>query len=239
MEPNVNWLQSSPNPAVAVDNFSARFERTVDLTPANYRLQIQADDGVRLYLDGQLLINEYHQLLSGPQSYRVDRVLSGQHSIRIEYVEFNGDAYLYFALYPLVVRSEWTVGYFNNADLLGSPVSTQIMPRSGYPIDINWGGQSPIPNVLPADNWSSRWEGTFDFETGDYTFYANSDDGVRIYFDERLILNTWADGVHQNLVATLNAVTAGSHNVRVEHYDRSGGAFLRVWWVRNQNAGPQ
>ncbi|MFN8443913.1 MAG: PA14 domain-containing protein [Caldilineaceae bacterium] len=239
LEPNVNWLKSSPNPAVAVDNFSARFTRTFDLSPANYRLQVQADDGVRLYLDGQLLINEFHQLLSGPQSYRVDRVLSGQHSIQLEYVEFQGDAYLYFALYPLVVRSEWTVGYYNNPNLQGSPVSSQIVPRSGYPIDINWGGQSAVPNVIAADNWSSRWEGNFDFDVGNYTFYANADDGIRIYFDNRLILDAWSDGVHQNLSATVNSVAAGGHDLRVEHYERTGGAFLRVWWVKNQSGGPQ
>ena len=239
LEPNVNWRSSSPSPSVPVDNFSARFERIVDLSAGNYRLQVQADDGVRLFLDGQLVVNAFHALTAGAQSYRVDRILSGPHSIRIEFVEFTGDAYLYFALYPLVVRSEWTVGYFNNPNLSGAAISSAVVPRSGVPIDVNWGGQSPLPGVIPPDNWSTRWEGSFDFEAGGYTFYANADDGVRIYFDNRLILDSWNDGVHQNLSAVVNSVTSGGHDLKVEQYERNGGASLRVWWTKNQANGPQ
>ena len=239
LEPNLSWGKGSPASSVPADNFSGTFERIIDVSPGNYRFQVQADDGIRLYLDGQVLVDEFHQMLSGTHTYRADRVLTGQHSIRIEFVEFGGDAYLYFTLNPVIARSEWTVSYFNNTDLLGAPVANQIIPRSGYPIDANWGGQSPLPNIIAPDNWSTRWEGDFDFEAGTYSFYANSDDGVRVYFDGRPILDTWSDGVHLNLAVTINGITAGEHSLKVEQFERGGGASLRVWWAKNQAGGPQ
>ena len=61
--PNIdfNWGTGSPSPLVPVDYFSARFERTFTFNQGYYQFNILADDGARLYLDNELLINEWHQ----------------------------------------------------------------------------------------------------------------------------------------------------------------------------------
>ncbi|MEZ4638095.1 MAG: PA14 domain-containing protein [Caldilineaceae bacterium] len=45
---------------VPVDQFSARFERTLNVTGGIYRFSVQADDGVRVWVGGELVIDEWH-----------------------------------------------------------------------------------------------------------------------------------------------------------------------------------
>jgi hypothetical protein len=86
-----DWGSSSPASILPVDNFSARWTRTVTFEPATYRLNALADDGIRIYLDGQLLIDEWHDS-SGAQVYSAVRDLSGAHSFLIAYYEHGGTA---------------------------------------------------------------------------------------------------------------------------------------------------
>ena len=54
-------------------------------------------------------------------------------------------------------------------------------------------GAGSLPgSEVGADNFSARWVGTFDFEGGDYTLFAEPDDGVRVYDDTKLLGTTTA-----------------------------------------------
>jgi hypothetical protein len=47
---------------------------------------------------------------------------------------------------------------------------------------------------IGADTFSVRWVGTVQPPTsGNYTFYTESDDGVRLWVDGRLIVDNWTD----------------------------------------------
>ena len=52
-----DWGEGSPRTGVNVDRFSARWSRYVDLGKATYRFAATSDDGIRLYVDGSLLID--------------------------------------------------------------------------------------------------------------------------------------------------------------------------------------
>lgn len=85
-----------------------------------------------------------------------------------------------------------------------------------------------MPGVITTDNFSVLWIGFPDFAAGTYTFIARSDDGVRIYVDDVLVVNGWYDHTMMSFSGdrTLTAVT---HKVRVEYYDRTGGAAIEAW----------
>jgi hypothetical protein len=86
-----DWGSSSPAGILPADNFSARWTRTVSFDPATYRVNALADDGIRIYLDGQLLIDEWHDS-PGSQVYTAVRDLSGAHNFLIAYFEHGGSA---------------------------------------------------------------------------------------------------------------------------------------------------
>jgi hypothetical protein len=99
VDPNIDidWAGGAPLPFMSVDNFSVRWTGTLTAPPVagTYRLHLQADDGVRLWLDGQLLIDEWHP--SSSNTYEVDLswAASSAHLFRLDYYEAGGDARVY------------------------------------------------------------------------------------------------------------------------------------------------
>ncbi len=113
--------------------------------------------------------------------------------------------------------------YFANATLNGSPAVT----RCDGILDFDWGTGSPDP-AIPADSFSARWTKQFQVHTaGVYTFDVKSDDGVKIYVDDQLVVDYWSD--HGFLFATgSKSLTAGEHTLRVEYYENAGGAAIKL-----------
>ena len=64
---------------------------------------------------------------------------------------------------------------------------------------------------------------------GVYTFYTNSDDGSRLYIADELVVDN--DGLHgaQEVQGRI-ALAAGMHPVKVEYFQRAGGAVLDVFY---------
>ncbi len=63
--------------------------------------------------------------------------------------------------------------------------------------------------------------------TGEYEFFTNSDDGSRLYIDGSLVVDN--DGLHGARVRTgATTLTAGTHTLRVEFFEKTGGQVLEV-----------
>lgn len=125
---------------------------------------------------------------------------------------------------PTKPLSAWRGEYFNNITFSGVPVVT----RSDPVIDFQWQDGSPAEG-LPTDHFAVRWTGTWSFETGTYRFYAQVDDGVRLWLDDHLLIDRW----HESTGALYSAdayLSSGSHVVRVEYFDGWANAHARVWW---------
>jgi eukaryotic-like serine/threonine-protein kinase len=92
---NFDWAYSSPGPNIQVDYFSARWTRSFNLDAGMYRFTARADDGVRVWLDSTLIIDEWHAATT--DTYMRDiNVPAGQHVVRVEYFEGTGTANINF-----------------------------------------------------------------------------------------------------------------------------------------------
>ena len=118
----------------------------------------------------------------------------------------------------------WKGEYFTNPDVNGKPV----LVRSDANINFDWGPGSPDPSV-PADRFSARWTRSVSLPAGRYRFHATSDDGVRVYVDGLPIIDRWkAQG---SVVANSSAaLSGGNHNLRVDYFDNTEKAAVRMWW---------
>jgi nitrous oxidase accessory protein NosD len=88
-------------PGLPRDRFVFVAEGLVDLPPGDYSLQVISDDGARVWLDGQLVLDAWQ-----PHESRVDRVDlgGGRRRLKVEYYEVGGWAEMRFDIQPRRVR---------------------------------------------------------------------------------------------------------------------------------------
>ena len=86
------WGTGSPAPGIINnDHFSARYTRTMDLDAGKYRFTALADDGVRLWINGQLVIDQWYDSIATPMTVELD-LNSGVSQFIVAYYENVGNA---------------------------------------------------------------------------------------------------------------------------------------------------
>lgn len=233
-----DWGSGVPAPGLPADNFSARFSTDAYFAAGSYRFWVLADDGVKLWVDFQCVIDTYDSARPG-QTLSADVTLTaGIKHIQIDYRENVGNAYLYVTWANLAAQPAgpsfpqpqpvtytpagmWTAQYFGNAALSGYPA---LIQSESLPLNRNWGSGSPMP-IIPADSFSARWSGQFWFNAGYHQATAQADDGVRLWVDTWLWIDQWhsASGL---VYSTVQYLSAGIHTITVEYYEASGLAFI-------------
>ncbi len=83
-----DWASSAPDPAVQADNFSVRWSGQV-MAPVtgSFTFTTTSDDGVRLYLNGQLLIDNWTDHALVQNSGTVSLVADQRYDIRMEFYD--------------------------------------------------------------------------------------------------------------------------------------------------------
>lgn len=220
-----NWGGGAPDTSLPSDDFSVRWTRTLNFTSGLYRFHVLSDDGVRLWVDDVLIIDRWQD---GIHDLSADYVLlDGQHRLRVEYYEHTGAANIRLTWERRAPTSftHWKGQYWANRHFSGDPVFL----RNDREIDFVW-GEGPVVAGMPTDDFAVRWTRTVHFDAGTYRFRALVDDGVRIWVDDVLVVNSWRDGSVREVTGDI-ALARGDHKVRVEYYERTGAARIRVWWV--------
>jgi hypothetical protein len=118
--------------------------------------------------------------------------------------------------------------YFNNMNVTGVPVIVRIDPT----INFNWGDPgSPDPKVN-VDNFSARWVGVVEaLYSEPYTFTTNSDDGIRVWLNDVLIIDSWVDqGATLHSSPVIDLVSGQRYGLRVEYYENGGGTVAQLFW---------
>jgi hypothetical protein len=212
----------SPAPSVPSENWSARWTRTWNFAEGNYRFRALVDDGARLWVDEMLIIDAWTD--GGPREFTANLYLQGEVSIRLEYYNHLGDARARLNWERVTEYPDWKGSYFANRDLSGLP----RLQRNEPTLDLDFGTGAPVP-YLPADNFSARWTRRLRLDrSGTYRFRLVSDDGARLWINDRLIIDVWHDGPTTNEV--FSDLEAGEYGVRVEYYEHLGNALIQVDW---------
>ncbi len=151
--PSHNWDIAVPVPAAPADHWSARWTRTMTLTPGQYRLSVTADDGVRVYVNGSLLINEWHGFIS--TTYTADfTIFDQQQAFTIEFYDGMRQAYLNVGLaridtQPPVISSQ------TNATIQLELVNAYIQPSTASSVQavLRRGAIYPVVNITADNIW--------------------------------------------------------------------------------------
>jgi len=221
-----DWGTGSPDPSVNADEFSARWTRYIDVTPGTYRFTATCDDGLRLWVDGELLIDQWHD--HAATTYTATKYLgAGHHLVEVQYYENRGFAVakLSWALDTGII-SAWHGEYYNNTTLSGSPALVRDDPE----INFVWGNASPAPSYVNADVFSVRWTRTLSLGAGNYRFYLTIDDGGRLYVNGHLLIESWKEQPATTYYGDIY-LPGGSIEVQLEYYENFGDAVAQLSWA--------
>jgi hypothetical protein len=220
-----DWGQGAPN-GLPTNFFSIRWTGYWHFEAGEYTALLYADDGLRLWLDEQQLIDAWQPGLgSHHATFTVET--AGLHRLKLEYFENQGDAAISLRwrrtdLYPL-----WHGDYYNQPWVEDGWVYAQTDDS----IQFDWGLDCPIN--LPCDSFSIAWEATPVFEPGLYRIYLYADEGYQLFLDgSKVKEGGWNDGQpgggEDDYYERTFANTA-YHKVTYNFHDRGGPAEARLW----------
>ena len=109
-------------------------------------------------------------------------------------------------------------------------------------IDFYWARNTPLKSIK-EDHFNITWEGFIQSNFSEtYTLEAKADDGIRVYIDDKLVINQWknkdqaSDG---NVMENINQEKASNtfsfdkskkHKIKVEYFESKQNAFVHLYW---------
>ena len=113
----------------------------------------------------------------------------------------------------------------------GVDFNTLMVTRTEEQINFNWGDPGGPDDAVGVDQFSARWTGEVDAAyTETYTFYTNSDDGVRLWIDGQLLIENWTDHASTENRETIDLVAGNAYGLVMEFYENGGGAVAELRW---------
>ncbi|MCH7811530.1 MAG: DUF1989 domain-containing protein, partial [Chloroflexi bacterium] len=86
-----DWGTNGPGNGIGNDNFSVRWQGRFTFEKGEYTFTARADDGIRLWVDGESLIDAWRD--QAATTYTMGKELpAGQHTLKVEYYEHGGGA---------------------------------------------------------------------------------------------------------------------------------------------------
>ena len=227
-----DWGDAGPAHGCPAESFSARFSRSLEFPGGEYTFALGYEHGAQLKIDGSPIIDGW----SGPgEHYATVDLTAGDHRIDVEVRHGAGSAALsafwwgpgFELSRDAQEASRWYGEYWPNQTLWWDPAVT-VQGGDGM-LDHQWTNGPPTAG-LPVDHFSTRFRRTISLGAGQWQFDVSSDDGVRFWVDDVLILDEWQDQVAV-FTPTVN-VKSGAHELRVEHYENLEWAKVGVSWAQ-------
>lgn len=220
-----NFGSTGPGGGIGGTNFSVRWNRSRDFEAGRYRFHVVVDDGVRVWLDNVMIIDQWHD--TATKEYIADSQLSaGTHTLQIDYYQNQGTGQIRFWVDRVDAQAAWKGEFHNNPRLDDVPALTRFYDT----IEFDWTNKAPVAGIN-ADYFSARFTGEFYFVGGKYRFTATADDGIRVYLDDTPIIDQW----HTTAVRTYTAdvdVSQGNHRIKVEYFEQEGNAVCKLKWAQ-------
>ena len=258
---NFNWGGGRPAIGFGTDDFSVIWEGRIEINRTGaYRFSTLSDDGIRLHVNGETIIDNFTDHAPRRDTSRPINLRAGEFAdVRMEFYERGGGA---------VAQLEWDGPGFIRQVIPASQLSYICRPpeplpceggepetnglrgdyynQEGVPRDyftgivesrfdaqlnFNWGRGSPMSG-FSRDDFSVTWEGEIEAdETGRHQFSTVSDDGIRVYLDGNLIIDNFTDHApRRDTSRSINLQAGERYSINVEFYERSGGAVAQLEW---------
>ena len=105
--------------------------------------------------------------------------------------------------------------------------TTRVLAKEGkkYLVYIN-------NSIKGENNYSLRYSGSLTVPVaGKYWFYTISDDGVKLWIDNKLVINNWTDHASTTDSVAIDLKANTKFSFKLEYYQGAGGAVLDLKWI--------
>jgi N-acetylmuramoyl-L-alanine amidase len=97
-------------------------------------------------------------------------------------------------------------------------------------VNFNWAAGSPS-STMDVDTFSVRWTGQLAPRYSQtYSFHVRSDDGVRLWVNNVLLIDKWVAQSATEWSGTLAMVAGQKYDIRLEYFDGAGNALAELRW---------
>lgn len=234
------WSGTSPAPQIPREHFSARWTGTIEL-PADVTndlvLSSVEDDGVRVWVDGRLVIDAWgpHDSTMSNASHVLTPGRS--HQLRIEYQQLEGNAVLQLRAdtqgNPSIARELWIptgnwINAWNGETLTGPFMATNMTPLDQEPIYIRSGAILPLAPQM-------QYTGEEPWNPITLDVYPAVEPASATLYEDDTLTAAYKKGQFRNTIITASADDAAK-TVTVQIGDAKGhfkGALMkRAWKIR-------
>jgi len=241
-DPDVNfdWSSASPDPLIPANHFSVRWTQAASFTAGQWRFQATADDGVRVYVDGIPIIDQWQD--TAPVTYTTSIVLSsGNHDLRVDYYRDTGQSRIHVWWAPddgsptdPAHTGSWRGEYFTNPGESGTPTFERDDPWVYFDWGTNgpgWGINGPGSGIGSGTTFSAHWTRQVFFPGGTYVFSVEANGGVRLWLDWAAIIDQSQGAFGQTYTKKIYNLGRGNHMMAVDYSQAAGtAASVRLTW---------
>jgi chitodextrinase len=243
ISPNIatNFGRFSPLPGIIpIHGYGIRWRGRVAVPSSGvYTFFVESYGGkINLSFNNKTVISD-KTVMQGGQSVTM-HLDAGQYNVKMDYANVGGFGYaslLWYgpgiskalipesALYPQ--RFGLRGMYYNNMSVSGTPVIYNL----ASPVAYDWGeGKSAPAYGVRGTRFSAQWEGYVSVPTSDtYTFYTNTDDGARLWVNNKEVVNEWRDHSLKQYSGTMY-VKAGTYPIVMQYYQNKGDDAASLLW---------
>jgi chitodextrinase len=193
-----------------------------------FRFTGRFDNGMRVWLDDVLIIDQWHD---GPlRDVTVyAQAVAGSHTVKVEYYHLDGSAIAQLKIEDVQNFPDWKAEYYDQPNCNSPPVLVSNEKEINY----NWGPNSPVPGVVPENNFAVSWTRGAHVDEGTYKIIINVEGGVRLRIDGQIVLDSWSEkGFRQ--VETIAKLSQGDHGFTVEYFKETGNGQISTYYVQLQ-----
>lgn len=197
--------------------------------------KVKSVEGLQVsWTKGQVPGSVNVKVVPGSTVQKLELVYSGKSFVDYKGVTHKAGESFLFSMQKFELPIDWTVKFFE-FDLATEDPRTHLDAYQAKAKNaklvfqkskLDYTGYGRFEKGVPNNHFGTVAEGSLDIKPGDYTIELTGDDGIRMWVDDKLVIDEWH--YQGPTTYTYKAKLTGKNKLRVEHFQLDGYSALQL-----------